>query len=96
MGAVSTVKNPASSLQSKVLAGAVGALTTMIVQKGITASWKSITGTEPPDPTDPDASTTRAVAWAAASAVGLAVAQVLITRFATKRLDSVTDRFFHS
>lgn len=94
MGFVSKVKNPASSMQSRVLAGTVGALTTMIIQKGITASWKSITGTEPPDPTDPDASTTQTVAWAAASAVGLAVAQALVTRYASKRLGPAANRLF--
>ncbi len=71
----------ASSLGNKIAAGVLGAVTTMIVQKLIHASWKTITGTEPPDPEDLEVSTASVVTWTAASALGVAVAQVIIRRF---------------
>lgn len=75
----------ASSLEFKIMAGALAAISTFAVQKLIRGSWKSITGQEPPDPDDPDASTVAAVAWVAASAVGVAVVQVLARRLAANR-----------
>ncbi len=77
--------NPANSVEFKLVAGALGAIATFAVQKLIRASWKQITGEEPPDPDDPEASTMAAVAWVAASAVGVAVAQVATRRLAAKR-----------
>lgn len=76
---------PASSLEFKIMAGALAAISTFAVQKLIRGSWKQITGQEPPDPDDPDASTVAAVAWVAASAVGVAVVQVLARRMAANR-----------
>lgn len=76
---------PASSLEFKIMAGALAAISTFAVQKLIRGSWKRITGQEPPDPDDPDASTAETVAWVAASAVGVAVVQVLARRVAANR-----------
>lgn len=78
-----------SSMESKIVAGALGAIATFAVQKLIRSGWKQITGQEPPDPDDPDASTASAVAWVAASAVGVAVVQVLVRRFAVNRYASL-------
>ena len=75
----------ASSIEFKIMAGALAALSTFVVQKLIRTGWKQITGQEPPDPDDPEASTVAAVAWVAASAVGVAVVQVLARRLAANR-----------
>lgn len=72
-------------MEYKIVAGALGAVATFAVQKLIRGSWKQITGQEPPDPDDPDASTMSLVAWVAASAVGVAVVQVLTRRMAANR-----------
>lgn len=82
-------ENAASSMEFKIVAGALGAVATFAVQKLIRSSWKQITGNEPPDPDDPEASTMSAVAWMAASAVGVAVVQVLARRFAANRYAKV-------
>lgn len=84
--------NPVSSLEFKIVAGALGAIATFAVQKLISASWKQITGQEPPDPDDPEASTVSAVAWVAASAVGVAVVQVATRRFAARRYAALAQR----
>ncbi len=78
-------QDPTSSIEYKIMAGALGAIATMVVQKLIRSSWKQITGQEPPDPNDPEASTMAAVAWVAASAVGVAVVQVFTRRLAANR-----------
>jgi len=74
-----------SNFTYKVLAGLLGAVSTLVVQRFVTASWKTITGDEPPNPNDPDVSTAEAVSWTVASAVGLAVAQILVNRYTTRR-----------
>lgn len=79
----------APSIESKIIAGALAAVATFAVQKLIRSGWTQITGQEPPDPDDPEASTASAVAWVAASAVGVAVAQVLTRRLAAKRYAAV-------
>jgi len=79
----------ASSIEFKIMAGALAALSTFVVQKLIRVGWKQITGQEPPDPDDPEASTVSAVAWVAASAVGVAVVQVLARRMAANRYASL-------
>lgn len=81
--------NQTSGLEYKIVAGALGALATFVVQKLIKSGWKQITGQEPPDPNDPDASAMAAVTWVAASAVGVSVVQMLVQRFAAKRYRSL-------
>ncbi|GEM_PF-952906 len=77
--------NPVGSLEFKIVAGLLGAVATFAVQRLVRAGWKQITGQEPPDPDDPEATTMSAVAWVAASAVGVAVAQVATRRFTARR-----------
>ncbi len=72
-------------MEFKIVAGALGAIATFAVQKLIRSGWTTITGHEPPDPDDPEASTAEAIAWVAASAVGVAVAQVAARRIAANR-----------
>lgn len=78
-----------ANMEYKIVAGLLGGVATFVTQKLIKASWKTITGDEPPNPSDPEASTVAAVSWAAASAVGVAVAQVLAQRIVAKRYESV-------
>ena len=47
--------------------------------------WKLATGTEPPDPEDPEVPAHRAVIWFLASGVGVGLAQLFLHRAATKR-----------
>lgn len=78
-----------SNLEYKVVAGILGGVATFAVQKVIRSSWKAITGEEPPEPTDPDASSVAAISWVAASAVGVAVAQVVVQRLVARRYRNV-------
>ncbi len=87
MSEVASETSPLSGIEYKIVAGALGAIATFAVQKLIQKSWKRITGQEPPDPDDPQASTMAAVAWVAASAVGVSVVQVVIRRFAARRFE---------
>mgnify|MGYP002085566812 CR=1 FL=1 len=75
----------ASSIEFKIMAGGVGAPPPFLVQKLTRPGGKQIPGQDPPDPDDPEASTVAAVAWVAASAVGVAVVQVLARRLAANR-----------
>lgn len=85
MSEVANESSPLSGVEYKIVAGALGAIATLVVQKLIKSAWKQITGEEPPNPDDPEASTMASVAWVAASAVGVAVVQVVTRRFAAKR-----------
>ena len=79
------------SMIYKVAAGALGALTTIVAQKVVSAGWRSVTGHEPPNPDDPNVSTLSAISWTIASGVGLAVAQLLVTRFAARQFGEQSD-----
>lgn len=74
----------------KIYAGAVGALTTLIAQKLVTKAWEKATGEVPPDPNDPDTPLTQAVIWAAASGLGVGMAQLTMNRFMHNRWLSAT------
>ena len=47
--------------------------------------WKLTTGSEPPDPEDPEVPTHKAVIWFLASGIGVGLAQLFLHRSATKR-----------
>lgn len=70
----------ASAAVHKVYSLLAGTAATVLTQKALSAGWEFVTGEEPPEPTDPDADGTSAVLWALASAIGLAVAQVVAQR----------------
>jgi hypothetical protein len=74
-------------LLSKLYAGVLGAVTTIAAQRLIKAAWTFVTGKEPPSPTDPDTSVATAVSWAMASALGVAVAQLLTRRLTARHSD---------
>lgn len=63
-------------------AGAVAAAAAVVVNKALTAAWRAATGDEPPALDDPEASASKAVIWAAASATGIAIATIAVNRFA--------------
>ena len=75
----------ASSIEFKIMAGGVGAPPPFLGPKMIRTGWEENTRPETPGPDDPEASTVAAVAWVAASAVGVAVVQVLARRLAANR-----------
>lgn len=76
---------PSSKLVWKVYMGVLGGVTTVAAQRGITMAWKTVTGKEPPSPTDPETPWFEAASWAAASGVGVGLTQFVITRFAANR-----------
>ena len=64
----------------------VGALTTLVAQFLVRKMWKVATGDTPPDPHDPDVPTREAVTWFVASSIGVGVAQILMGRFANRKI----------
>ncbi len=72
-------------LMWKVYAGALGAVTTIVAQKVVTQVWVASTGDTPPDPNDPDTPLTQALIWAAASGLGVGIAQLAMNRFVQRR-----------
>ena len=72
-------------LIQKLYGIALGAAVTIVAQKLLKAAWKLATGTEPPQPGDPDVPTTEAFIWALSSAVGMGAAQLATTRHVARR-----------
>jgi hypothetical protein len=64
----------------------VGALTTFIAQFVVRKLWQVATGDTPPDPHDPDVPTREAITWFVASSIGVGVAQMLMGRFANRKI----------
>ena len=69
----------------KIYAGAIGAVTTIVAQKLVTKVWEASTGEGPPDPNDPETPLVQAVAWAAASGLGVGVTQLIMNRYVQRR-----------
>jgi hypothetical protein len=69
----------------KLYVGVIGAVTTVVAKQVVTASWKVVTGSKPPKPTDLATSTSAAVSWALASGLGVGVSQLMAKRLAAKR-----------
>lgn len=74
-----------SNIEYRLMAGLLGAAATFATQRLLRTSWKLITGSEPPDVGDPEVPIGVAISWLVASGVGLAVAQLLVQRFAARR-----------
>ena len=64
----------------------VGALTTFVAQFVVRKLWQVATGDTPPDPHDPDVPTREAITWFVASSIGVGVAQMLMGRFANRKI----------
>ena len=78
-----------ANIETKVVATALGAVATFATQKLITAVWKNVTGNEPPDPYDLEATSGEALMWVASTAVGAAVSQLAVQRFVKNRYELV-------
>ena len=63
-----------------------GALTTFVAQFVVRKLWQVATGDTPPDPHDPDVPTREAITWFVASSIGVGVAQMLMARFASRKI----------
>lgn len=72
-------------LMWKLYAGAIGAATTIVAQKVVTKIWEASTGDTPPDPNDPETPMIQAVIWAAASGLGVGMAQLMMNRYVQHR-----------
>lgn len=68
-----------------IWSGVLSAAAVFASQKVVTAGWKKVMGSEPPEPNDPDTPASHAFAWAALSGIGLGVVQLLVNRFAARR-----------
>ncbi|GAA3611798.1 DUF4235 domain-containing protein [Microlunatus ginsengisoli] len=77
-------------LMGKVYTGVIGAVTTIVAQRLVTLAWKTITGKEPPSPTNPETSAAAAVTWVVASGIGVGVAQLFAQRFAARHWHNET------
>jgi hypothetical protein len=76
---------PSQKLIWRLYASVLGAATTLAALKMVTLAWKTVTGNEPPSPTDPRTPLSQALSWALASAIGVRVTQILTQRFAARR-----------
>ena len=76
---------PSQKLIWKLYAGVLGAVTSFAALKLVTLLWKTLTGNEPPTPTDPRTPLSQALSWALASAIGVRVTQIVTQRFAARR-----------
>ena len=76
---------PSQKLIWKLYAGVLGAVTSFAALKLVTLLWKTVTGNEPPTPTDPRTPLSQALSWALASAIGVRVTQIVTQRFAARR-----------
>jgi Protein of unknown function (DUF4235) len=75
----------------KIYAGVIGAVTTIVAQKLVAATWKAVTGKEPPSPTSPQTSLPLAISWVVASGIGVGVAQLVAQRFAARHWSGDTE-----
>lgn len=72
---------------SRAVGGVAGAVAGLVTRKAITTVWKKVTGKEPPaHPEDPEVALAEAIGWAAVMGLAMAIARLLATRLATKRL----------
>lgn len=76
---------PTQKILWSIYIGAIGTASTIAAQQAVKLAWKAATGKQPPAPNDPDVPASEAASWVAASAVGVAVAQMAASRFAARR-----------
>jgi hypothetical protein len=75
----------------KIYTAVLSALVTFIAGLALKKVWRLTTGSEPPDPEDPDVPTRQAVTWFLASGIGVGIAQLLFHRAWAKRLRRLKD-----
>ncbi len=67
----------------KIVGGIGGSIAGTVARKSVEAGWRAVRKTDPPgDAADPKLSWSEAIAWAAATAAGLAVSQLTARRLA--------------
>ena len=79
-------------LSSLAYAAGAGTLVTMLAGKILAAAWRLITGNEPPNAEDAEVPLRTAAMWTLASAVGIALAQLLVARTIGKRVMSTVGK----
>lgn len=72
----------------KVYSTGVSALAALATGKAVNGGWKFVTGSEPPEPSDPQVPTGEAAAWVLIVSVGLGLSQVLVNRFLARRWEA--------
>ena len=75
----------AQTLVERLAAAALSALVAIVAGWAIKKTWTLVTGSEPPNPEDPEVPARQAVTWFLASGVGVGVAQLLFHRSVAKR-----------
>lgn len=77
--------------QWSLLAAAASAAAAPLAERAVVGTWRLLSDEDPPaDPAGPETSWARAIAWTAASAVVIAVAQVAARRGAALLWERVT------
>jgi len=76
----------------KVYTTVMSAGLTFLLGLAIKKAWVKLTGTEPPDPEDPDVPTHQAISWFIASGIGVGLAQLIVSRQVHKRLAGLRHR----
>jgi len=69
----------------KIYTAIASAVIAFLTGFALKKAWKLATGTEPPDPEDPEIPARRAVIWFLASGVGVGLVQLLFHRSMAKR-----------
>lgn len=72
-------------MQFRVLGAVLGAAAAFAGQRVATAGWHTVTGEEPPDPSDPTVSPVKAYAWSIGSTLLLGTLALLVQRFVATR-----------
>ncbi|SBN51502.1 Hypothetical protein PFR_JS8_1033 [Propionibacterium freudenreichii] len=78
-------------MQFRVLGAVLGAAAAFAGQRVATAGWHTVTGEEPPDPSDPTVSPVKAYAWSIGSTLLLGTLALLVQRFVATRSSAAAD-----
>jgi len=72
---------------NRLINGVAGFVAAFGARKLLHFAWKQVTGKEPPEhPEDPQVALGEALAWGVLAAAGVAIARLLATRVAIKRI----------
>ncbi len=72
-------------MQYRALGAVLGAAAAIIGQRVAVAGWRTATGEEPPEPTDPNVPAAKAYAWSIGSALVLGTLALVVQRFTATR-----------
>ena len=79
------------STASRLVAPVAGMAATWLARKALRGGYHGVTGSEPPDATDPETSLREALLWAALTAAVVAIVQVVIDRVITQTATHVDE-----